>query len=306
MTETTGVSHGAGSGAVIGTAFAPAKINLALHVTGRRADGYHCLDSLVVFADIGDTIEAIAAPLSPQPGLDIVGPFAAGLDTGPDNLVLRAARAYATIGGRIDGLALRLTKRLPVASGIGGGSADAAATLRLLADIAPLPAPRPEEMQTIATSLGADVPMCLRSRSLRAAGIGEILTPLDGLPRLPMLLVNPGIAVSTPAVFKKLQRADNPALPAIPTAFRDVAAVADWLGQTRNDLETPAISALPVIAEVIAAIRATEGCRIARMSGSGATVFGLFADPLQADMAAREIAVRHPGWWVAATTAAAG
>jgi len=304
VTTATGVSHGAGSGAVVGTAFAPAKINLALHVTGRRADGYHRLDTLVVFADIGDTIEAISAPLAPEPWLEIVGPFAAGLDAGPDNLVLRAARAYAAAGGRIDGLGLRLTKRLPVASGIGGGSADAAATLRLLMDIRPR-STSSGDMLALATSLGADVPMCLSSASLRATGIGEILAPVDGLPRLPMLLVNPGIGVSTPAVFKRLERPDNPALPEFPAAFRDVIAVADWLGQTRNDLEAPAIAALPAIAEVIDAVAASEGCRMARMSGSGATVFGLFADRADAERAAGRIAASHPGWWVAATTAAA-
>ncbi|MCX5576659.1 4-(cytidine 5'-diphospho)-2-C-methyl-D-erythritol kinase [Kaistia terrae] len=288
---------------MLGSAFAPAKINLALHITGRRADGYHRLDSLVVFAAIGDTIEAIAAPDTTEPTLDIVGPFAAGLDSGSDNLVLRAARAHAAAGGRIDGLALRLIKRLPVASGIGGGSADAAATLRLLDTIAPLPSAGADTRLAMATRLGADVPMCLRSTPLRATGIGERIEPLRHFPTLPMVLVNPGVAVSTPSVFKRLEHADNLPLPEFPLAFADAAALAEWLIQTRNDLEAGAVGALPVIADALAALNATTGCLLARMSGSGATVFGLFADATMAKLAAERIAAQHPEWWVVATTA---
>jgi 4-diphosphocytidyl-2-C-methyl-D-erythritol kinase len=301
MTSASG--SGADSGTLLGSAFAPAKINLALHITGRRADGYHRLDSLVVFAAVGDTIEAIAAPNSTEPALDMIGPFAAGLDGGSDNLVMRAAHAHAAAGGRIDGLALRLIKRLPVASGIGGGSADAAATLRLLDKIAPLPSRDPDARLAMATSLGADVPMCLHSSPLRATGIGEWVDPLYPFPALPMVLVNPGIAVSTPAVFKRLQHADNLPLPEIPPAFADPAALVEWLVQTRNDLEAPAIEALPVIADCLAALNETAGCRLARMSGSGATVFGLFADASMAERAAERIAAQHPDWWVVATTA---
>jgi 4-diphosphocytidyl-2-C-methyl-D-erythritol kinase len=294
---------GADSGTLLGSAFAPAKINLALHITGRRADGYHRLDSLVVFAAIGDTIEALAAPDTAEPTLDIVGPFAAGLDSGSDNLVLRAARAHAAAGGRIDGLALRLIKRLPVASGIGGGSADAAATLRLLDTIAPLPSASADARLAMATGLGADVPMCLRSTPLRATGIGERIEPLSHFPTLPMVLVNPGVAVSTPAVFKQLEHADNLPLPEIAPTFGDAASLVEWLVQTRNDLEAPAIGALPLIADCLAALNATAGCRLARMSGSGATVFGLFTEPAMAERAAKSVATQHPEWWVVATTA---
>lgn len=300
MTDANGPAHGAGTGAVLGAEFAPAKINLALHVTGRRAGGYHLLDSLVVFAAIGDSIVATRSDL---PGLDIDGPFADGLDTGPDNLVHRAARAHEAAGGRVGNLRLRLTKRLPVASGIGGGSADAAATLRLLAAIAPLPAGQPDAAPAIAATLGADVPMCLRSTPLRATGIGERLAPVPSLPRLPIILVNPGVAVSTPAVFQRLERADNPGLPAFPPEFADIAALAHWLRATRNDLEAPATAALPVIDDVLTTVRAAANCLLARMSGSGATVFGLFADDEAATSAAARIAALHPDWWVVATHA---
>lgn len=305
MTAAEDVRPVAGPGRVLGAAFAPAKINLALHVTGRRADGYHLLDSLVAFAGIGDTIEAVANPSATEPGLSITGPFAAGLETGPDNLVLRAAHAHAAAGGRIGGFDLHLAKRLPVASGIGGGSADAAATLRLLAEIAPLPAKAADALRAQAERLGADVPMCLDSMPLRATGIGEAIERLPRFPSLPMVLLNPGVAVSTPAVFRGLARADNPPLPALPPVFADAAAVAGWLGATRNDLEAPAVAAEPVIAELLAVMRAEEGCRLARMSGSGATVFGLFATMAEAERAAAAISAAHPGWWIAATATAA-
>ncbi|BCP52621.1 4-diphosphocytidyl-2-C-methyl-D-erythritol kinase [Kaistia sp. 32K] len=303
MTHPAGKTKGADSGAVLGAEFAPAKINLALHVTGRRADGYHELDSLVVFAGIGDTIEAIAEPGALTPALRIEGPFAAGLDIGPDNLVLRAARAHQAAGGAIGGFGLRLIKNLPVASGIGGGSADAAATLRLLGRIAPLPAASATLPDPIAATLGADVPMCLRSTPLRATGIGDRLTPARGLPRLPMLLVNPRAAVSTPAIFRALARADHAALPDLPADFADAAALAAWLHGTRNDLEAPAIATLPVIADGIAAVGATEHCLLARMSGSGATVFGIYPDDASAARAAERLAAAHPDWWIASTAA---
>ncbi|WP_336799352.1 4-(cytidine 5'-diphospho)-2-C-methyl-D-erythritol kinase [Kaistia sp. MMO-174] len=304
MTAAEDVRPVAGPGRRLGAAFAPAKINLALHVIGRRADGYHLLDSLVAFAGIGDAIEAIANPSTTEPRLTITGPFAAGLEAGPDNLVLRAALAHTTAGGRIDGFDLRLTKSLPVASGIGGGSADAAATLRLLTEIAPLPATAADTLRTQAERLGADVPMCLISTPLRATGIGETIEPLPGFPSLPMVLVNPGVAVSTPAVFRGLARADNPPLPALPPVFSDAEAVAEWLKTTRNDLENPAIAALPLIAASLAEMAATDGCRLARMSGSGATIFGLFATWTEAERAAAALSNAHPAWWVVATMTA--
>lgn len=293
------MARGGGAAPLFGKEFAPAKINLALHVTGRRPDGYHTLDSLVAFAAIGDRIDAVPAPQAATPSLSIEGPFAAGLDAEADNLVLRAARSYAAHGGAIAGFDLRLDKRLPVASGIGGGSADAAATLRLLARIAPLPSADP--CAVIAPTLGADVPMCLRSTPLRATGIGEKLAPVTGLPRLPMVLVNPRVAVSTPAVFRQLARRDNPGLAALPKSFADVAALAAWLGSTRNDLEAAAMALHPEIADALAETGADDACLLARMSGSGATVFGLFPDDASAARAAQRVKAARPGWWTVAT-----
>lgn len=259
---------------------APAKLNLALHVTGRRADGYHLLDSLVCFAAMGDRIELAPGPLS----LAIHGPFAGGLAVADDNLCLRAARLA---GAEV---AIRLTKNLPVSSGIGGGSADAAAVLRGLARMGhPLPA-QPE-------ALGADVPVCLASDTARMQGIGEVLSPVPPLPRFWMVLVNPGVALSTPQVFAGLERRDNPALPPLPR-LPDLAALTGWLSLTRNDLEPAAIARAPVIASVLDALRA-EGAAFARMSGSGATCFGLFDGAGQAQAAAASLA-RH-GWWSVAT-----
>ena len=257
---------------------APAKVNLALHVTGRRADGYHLLDSLVAFADFGDEVQLQPGRLS----LQIDGPFAAGLEV-QDNLCLRAAELAQAAA------AIRLTKNLPVASGIGGGSADAAAVLRGFARMGvPLP-PNPER-------LGADVPVCLLSEPARMRGIGEIVTPAGALPKMSLLLVNPLQGVATPQVFAALQSRDNAPLPYIPqfTAPADLIA---WLSLTRNDLEPAAIEVCPAIGEVLQALRAT-GAAFARMSGSGATCFGLFSDPAKAGNAAKSL--RQYGWWAEA------
>lgn len=258
---------------------ARAKLNLALHVTGRRADGYHRLDSLVAFAGIGDTVELEPGPLS----LHVDGPFAAGLST-HDNLCLRAARLAGAEA------AIRLTKILPVASGIGGGSADAAAVLRGLARMGhPLPS-NPER-------LGADVPVCLASGPARMQGVGEIVTPLPPLPALAVVLANPGVALSTPQVFAAMARRDHPGLPAIPRfAGRDDLTA--WLAGTRNDLEPAALAIAPVIGQVLDALRAT-GAAFARMSGSGATCFGLYDSPDHARTAAA--ALNRHGWWAVAT-----
>ena len=259
---------------------APAKLNLSLHVTGRRADGYHLLDSLVGFAGMGDVIALSPGALS----LAIDGPFAADLAADAGNLCLRAARLA---GGDA---AIRLTKNLPVASGIGGGSADAAAVLRGLARMGH---PQPADP----ARLGADVPVCLRSAPARMEGIGERVTPLPPLPALPLVLVNPGVAVSTPRVFAALDRRDNPPLPAIP-AFADGAALIGWLRGTRNDLEGPARALAPVIGQALAALAAT-GAGFARMSGSGATCFGLYDSAATAGQAAQ--ALKQHGWWAVAT-----
>ncbi len=271
-------------------AFAPAKINLTLHITGQRADGYHLLDSLVAFADIGDRIIA-----EPAPGLSlrITGPQSAGLSAGNDNLVLRAARLFGA--GR--GAALTLDKVLPVASGIGGGSADAAATLRVLSQLWGVPLPA----DAAVLSLGADVPVCLLGQATRMIGVGDGLYPLGhALPAASLVLANPGVAVSTPAVFAALNRRDLAPMPREVPRLRDVTELAAFLVMTRNDLEAPATRLQPVIAKVRAALSAQQGCLFARMSGSGATCFGLFPDPLSAATAASALKAAQPGWWVAA------
>jgi 4-diphosphocytidyl-2-C-methyl-D-erythritol kinase len=267
---------------------APAKINLYLHVTGRRPDGYHLLDSLVVFAAAGDHLAAAPAE---DLSLAIDGPFGGTLAAEPDNLVLRAARALAGQAGIPARAALRLTKNLPVASGIGGGSADAAAALRLLASLWQVPGASPD----LALRLGADVPVCLASRPARMQGVGEVLSAAPMLPDFGLVLVNPGVAVATPAVFRARQVGFRP--PAdLPAAWFDAAAMAAGLACLANDLEAPAIALAPVIGEVLNALAALPGARLARMSGSGATCFALFDDVPAATVAAR--AVARPGWWV--------
>jgi 4-diphosphocytidyl-2-C-methyl-D-erythritol kinase len=268
------------------TDFAPAKINLCLHVTGRRADGYHLLDSLVVFAGVGDRV---SATLEGPPSLTVEGPMAAGLSGEGDNLVLRAARTLG-VSARIV-----LEKHLPVSSGIGGGSADAAATLRLLARLSGRPLPDAAAV----LALGADVPVCLAGRPVRMTGIGEGLAPLPPLPEAWLVLANPGVAVSTPAIFRALARADNAPLARDLPRMKSPAELAAFLTMQRNDLEPPAVTLEPVIGRVKAALTAQAGCLMARMSGSGATCFGLFADPLSANAAARAIRAAEPGWWVA-------
>lgn len=267
---------------------APAKLNLCLHVTGRRADGYHLLDSLVVFADVADRVSAVAGQgLS----LQITGPEAAGLAAEPDNLVLRAARAMG-----VTEAALMLEKRLPVASGIGGGSADAAATLRALARLTGRPLPGDADI----LRLGADVPVCLAGRPARMVGIGETLAPLSALPPLWAVLVNPRVAVATPQVFAALARRDNPPLPDLPVeSLASATGFAAWLATgTRNDLLAPARLVAPVLADVQQALEQTAMCLLARMSGSGGTHFGLYASAGAARQAAESLAAEHPGWWV--------
>lgn len=267
---------------------APAKINLCLHVTGRRADGYHLLDSLVVFAGVGDRITA-----TPAQALSLVvdGPEGAALSDDADNLVLRAARAMGVTA------ALTLWKALPVASGIGGGSADAAATLRALARLSGKGLPS----LATALSLGADVPACLAGRPLRMRGVGEDLSPLPTLPPLWVVLVNPRVPVATPHVFAALGQRENPPLPPLaPSDLSSAAGLATWLSRnTRNDLVGPARQVAPILADVQAALCALPDCLFARMSGSGGTHFGLFASEALAHDAARSLAAARPGWWVA-------
>ncbi|KZD12854.1 4-diphosphocytidyl-2C-methyl-D-erythritol kinase [Oceanibaculum pacificum] len=273
---------------------APAKLNLFLHVTGRRADGYHLLDSLVAFAGQGDHIEA--AP-SDQLSLKIDGPFAAALSAEPDNLVLRAARLLAEAAGRPAQAALRLTKTLPVASGIGGGSADAAAALHALMNLWKIALPE-DVLAALALQLGADVPVCLLGRSARLSGVGETLEPV-ALPALPLVLVNPGQPLSTPAVFKARQGPFGaPAPEAIPT---DPTALVSFLAAQRNDLASAAIALLPAISDVLDLLQRQPGCLLARMSGSGPTCFALMQTEDAATEAAHTIGRERPGWWAVAT-----
>jgi 4-diphosphocytidyl-2-C-methyl-D-erythritol kinase len=276
--------------------FAPAKINLTLHVTGRRADGYHLLDSLVAFAGVGDEVIAEAGDgLS----LRVEGPMAGaladdgGAGGGGDNLVLRAARL---LDNRGRGARLTLVKRLPVASGIGGGSSDAAAAVRALARLWGGGVPGVAAL----AALGADVPVCMGARAARMRGIGEAVEA-TALPPVHAVLVNPGVAVPTAAVFTGLVSRDNPAMPEGLPRLPDFAALVAFLSLCRNDLEAPAMAAEPVIGDVLSALRAMPGCALARMSGSGATCFGLFGVAGAAESAARAIAVERPGWWVVAT-----
>lgn len=290
---------------------ARAKVNYALHVTGRRADGYHLLESLVAFPEFGDRL-ALAPPASPPDdgalGLTVGGRFAADLgtnaDTG-DNLVLRALRALdARLGASATGYRLHLEKNLPVASGIGGGSADAAAALLLGLELRTgRQADRHDldMLAALALELGADVPMCLASRPALVSGIGERIAPLPRFPAHAIVLVNPGIAIPTPAVFSRLAGRDNPPLP--PTGYTGFAGVdhlVDWLGETRNDLQEAAISVAPEIGDVLAMLRRRDGVRLARMSGSGATCFALLETLGAARALAKDIGARHPHWWAAA------
>jgi len=275
------------------TVEAPAKVNLTLHVVGRRPDGYHLLDSLVVFAGLGDTVTA-----RPADGLSLVvdGPTASALPPG-ENIVLVAARRLAEESGHPGGAALHLTKRLPVAAGIGGGSADAAATLLALSRLwgIDLPAAR---MQALALSIGADVPVCLAGRPTRMQGVGETLSPAPALPPAWLLLVNPLVPLATPAVFKARTGPFTDPDPLLdPPA--DADALAQALAARRNDLTEAAVAIAPVVGEMLAAIAALPGCRLARMSGSGATCFGLFATEAEARAAADRLGAGHPGWWVA-------
>ena len=271
---------------------AHAKLNLALHVRRRRADGYHDIETLFAFCIDGDRLTAEPADTLT---LAIDGSFAAGLSTGGDNLVLRAAAALREAAGSGPGAAIRLTKRLPVASGIGGGSADAAAALRLLARLWRTTLDD-ATMHGIAAGLGADVPACLLSRSCRGDGRGDALIPLDAarLAGVPVLLVNPGVAIPTGLIFARWDAIDRG-----PLANGDPHVVA---AAGRNDLQPPAIALAPVVGDVVRVLAARPGTTLARMSGSGATCFALFADAADRDAADRAIGQARPDWWRLATT----
>ena len=284
------------------TETARAKVNLTLRVLGRRADGYHDIESLVVFADCADTLT-----LTPGPELDLStgGPGAEDCGDTSDNLVIRAARL---LGERIPGLTLghfTLDKHLPVAAGIGGGSADAAAALRLLAQANGI-ASDDQRIVDVARETGADIPVCLASKACTMTGVGENLSMLD-VPSMPCVMVNPRVGVATKDVFAALGLGKGEFLAGVSDVMlspgwpADGASFDEWVeavGHGTNDLEKPALKVEPVIDDVLAALRATEGVRLARMSGSGATCFAIFQTIGDAGLAAKAISQAHPGWWV--------
>ncbi len=286
------------------TLAAPAKLNLFLHITGQRADGYHELQSLIGFVGLADEITVADMPGDARGRfpLTLDGPFAGapGL-VAEDNIVVRAARALAASleGTRRNeiGAAIHLTKNIPVAAGLGGGSADAAAVLRALAELWGVD---DSHLAAIAPTLGADVPVCLAGQPVLVAGMGEVLAPVPRLPAAGVVLVNPGRAVATPAVFAGFDQ--GPVVPIVdrPTPkgpFIDVRALAEALKVTSNDLTAAAENLVPEITEVCAVLNQGTGCRLVRMAGSGATGFGLFDDEDLARAGAGAIAKAHPGWW---------
>lgn len=275
---------------------ARAKVNLALHITGQRADGYHLLESLVVFPQIGDRLSVEA---SETLELVVEGPFAHDLQ-GPadENLVVKAARLFADATG-FDPLNLKMTlsKRLPVASGIGGGSSDAATALRLLEDHTGIYLDD-DRLMGIALQLGADVPVCLSVQPQLMRGIGGEVSPAPQMPKCGMVLVNPRLGVSTPEVFKALQNRKNPALPRFPHCFESLSDLTGFLTLCRNDLQQPAIAICPEIGDILQALTAEDDIVFARMSGSGATVFGLCEAGREMEME-RSLRKRRPDWWIA-------
>ncbi len=274
---------------------AHAKINLALHITGRRDDGYHELDSIVAFAAVADVLTIAPAD---SVSLDITGPFAGGLARDGTNSVLSAWHLLNDFarqrGAALAPVRFQLEKNLPVASGIGGGSADAAAALRGLVRYFNLSL-SPRDLSALALQLGADVPVCLLQKSSRMKGIGEIIEPIDlDLPQA-IVLVNPRLPASTPRVFESLNLQSGQSFG---TGIGNIYDFQSW----RNDLTAPAITLVPEIVDVIGSLNFQPGIACSRMSGAGATCFGLFESPDAAQAAAQAIAQKHPGWWVAATT----
>lgn len=283
---------------------AAAKVNLTLHITGKRDDGYHLLDSLFVFVDVGDDIE-----VTPADDLSLIldGPFGPELSRDADtrdNLVIRAAQLLDTRRGQADaetikGARIRLVKNLPIAAGVGGGSADAAATLDAVSELWGLSLPRPEVM-AIGLKLGADVPACIAATPVQVAGIGEVIVPAPSLPAFHLVLVNPGIPLSTAQVFAGLTPEMFSAANPLKGPVADVRELVAELGQRLNDLEAPAIKHVPQIAQVLKVLKRATGCQFSRMSGSGATCFGIFEDPTLAAEAAKKISASYPNWWAAA------
>jgi 4-diphosphocytidyl-2-C-methyl-D-erythritol kinase len=283
-------------------AFAAAKVNLYLHITGRRADGYHLLDSLVAFADIGDRLAARpAASLA----LELSGPEAAALgDAGEANLVLRAARLLADHAGIAPAAVLHLEKNLPLASGLGGGSSDAAAALRALSTLWRVSVDE-AALGRLGLSLGADLPVCLYGRSAWVGGIGDEIEAAPELPTAGILLVNPRRRLPTAAVFAARQGLFG-ATGRFSPMPRDALGLADALRSRRNDLTEAAIGLIPEIAAVLAALGGLDGALVARMSGSGASCFALFFDRAAAAASGARLAPAHPQWWCAAGSLLAG
>lgn len=285
------------------TGLAPAKINLFLHVGAVQPDGYHPLSSLVAFADIGDRVTVERADVL---SLRVEGPFGQGLAMEPDNLILKALRALGEAAGTGEpGLRVVLDKRLPIAAGLGGGSSDAGTALRLAREILDLDLTDPE-LESVAGVVGADGPMCLRARSAWAEGRGDELTDAPDLPPLHAVLVNPGVPSSTVAVYRAFDSGPAGATerPIAPGDWRPDAVIA-WLATQRNDLETPALGLAPAIAEAMEAVAGQRDVGLVRMSGSGATVFGLFVSAEAADRAAVALGLGNPGWWIRRTVLAA-
>jgi 4-diphosphocytidyl-2-C-methyl-D-erythritol kinase len=280
------------------TAFAPAKVNLFLHVGPPAADGYHPLCSLMVFADVGDRLSALDAGALE---LEVTGPFADGAPAGPDNLVLRAARALLERArGPVAPARLALEKMLPVAAGLGGGSSDAGAALRLLRDVLDIRLDDPA-LEAVAASLGADGAACLWGRPVLAEGRGERLSPAPALPVLDAVLVNPRTPVSTPAVYRALDasgRFGDIARPPMPDAFEDAREVAAWLAAQRNDLGAPAIAVEPQVGAVLETLADEPETLLARVSGSGGTCFALCAGDIEAEGLAERLEAMAPHWWV--------
>ncbi|GAA6182487.1 4-(cytidine 5'-diphospho)-2-C-methyl-D-erythritol kinase [Shimia sp. NS0008-38b] len=269
-------------------AFAPAKINLTLHVTGQRADGYHLLDSLVMLADVGDTVKVKKAA---QTKLSVVGPMAKGVPVDQSNLVVKAANLL--------GLTAEITlhKTLPAMAGIGGGSSDAAATVRALCKLYNRPEPSVSEL----LRLGSDVPVCMQPCFVRMRGIGDQIDRLGSSESWPMILVNPGVSVSTPEVFSALSSRENPAMDEPSLDWMDWASSVSWLSSQRNDMQDAAVKLQPVIGTVLAALSESVGCKLARMSGSGATCFAIFFDDALRNRALEDLRRKFPSWWIAST-----
>ncbi|MFK7746728.1 MAG: 4-(cytidine 5'-diphospho)-2-C-methyl-D-erythritol kinase [Roseobacter sp.] len=269
-------------------AFAPAKVNLALHVTGQRADGYHLLDSMVMLLDVGDKLTVQRAA---ETHLTVTGPMAQGVPTDASNLVLKAAALIDTTAS------ITLEKHLPAAAGIGGGSSDAAACLRALSRLNKVPVPGTGAQ----LSLGADVPVCMHNKLVRMRGIGEQLEMIGPPPSWSMILVNPRVQVPTNAVFNKLERKDNAGMTGDFPLSADWSEQVSWLAEQRNDLETPAIALAPVIGTVLQDLRSAQGCLFARMSGSGASCFAIMSSDAARDAAVQALRAAHPEWWIVPT-----